>query len=633
MDLAELIHALEQPAAYPYDPGTVEVRQTHISVVFLAGEFVYKIKKPVDYGFLDFTSLDKRRHDCEQEVRLNQRLAPHVYMGVVAVGRANGELLFEADGEVVEWAVKMHRLPDEATLEHHLLSQAEIFEPRWIQKLAVRLAEFHANAESSPEISSMASFATVSRNANENFEQSAEQVGTTISRTVFDRLRRLNEQTLAIQQERIQSRANAGVPRNTHGDLRLEHVYLFPDRQPPEDLAIIDCIEFSERFRYADPVADIAFLVMGFHLQGRSDLGDLFLRHYFGTRQDLDGLELLPFYLAYRAAVRGKVEGMQSMRSEIDQHDRAMALQKSRGSWLLALSELETADQKPCLILVAGLPGTGKSTLARHLAERANMQVVRSDVVRKELAQNDDDPSSNNPQTLYSEAWNRKTYDECLRRAEAILFEGGRVLVDANFRCDNDRQRFIKTATDWGVASRIFICHAEPSVIQQRLRQRVGDASDADWSIYLKAAKQWEEPTATVAQKTILLDTDDTIDDVLERACRSLRQNKLLTSSNQTTPIDLENKRQMKRIEVFYSGNVQGVGFRFNACRQAKGLNVTGVVKNLPDGRVQLIAEGIQSELENLIERIDDSMQGMIRERTIDWQSPTHQYSDFTIAY
>ena len=173
------------------------------------------------------------------------------------------------------------------------------------------------------------------------------------------------------------------MPRDTHGDLHLDHVYLFPDRAPPADLVIIDCIEFNERFRFADPVADMAFLVMDLAFHGRRDLARAFADAYFRASGDEEGRALLPFYTAYRAAVRGKVEGMELAEREVPEAERAAALVRARAHWLLALGELEEPGRRPCLVLVGGLPGTGKSTLARGLAEQAGFTVIRSDLVRR----------------------------------------------------------------------------------------------------------------------------------------------------------------------------------------------------------------------------------------------------------
>jgi aminoglycoside phosphotransferase family enzyme len=207
-----------------------------------------------------------------------------------------------------------------------------------------------------------------------------------VSKPVFERVQALTEESLIRHQSLIERRAECNVPRDTHGDLRLGHVYYFSKRKPPGDLVVIDCIEFSERYRFADPVSDMAFLYMGLIAQGRRDLAQSFAEEYSFASQDYKGRTLVPFYTSYRAAVRGKVEGLKLDRPEMPESDRALALSKAKSSWILALSLLETPSRKPCFLLIGGLPGTGKSTLANALAENAGFRVVRSDVVRKQLA-------------------------------------------------------------------------------------------------------------------------------------------------------------------------------------------------------------------------------------------------------
>jgi aminoglycoside phosphotransferase family enzyme/predicted kinase len=524
MDLAHLIEALADPTAYPFPVEKVEVRQTHISVVFLAGPSVYKIKKPVNLGFLDFTTLEKRRHFCGEEVRLNRRLAPDVYRGVVAVTQTGAGLRLEGPGEPVEWAVKMERLPAEATLRNHVL-RGEI-SSAWVESLARKIASFHTAAEAGERVASFGRFNVVARNARENFEQSAARVGLTVSREVFDRLQALTEQALVRLRPLIEARAERGVPRDTHGDLHLDHVYLFPERPPPADLVIIDCIEFNERFRFADPVADMAFLVMDFAFHGRRDLARAFTEAYFRASGDEEGRALGPFYTAYRAAVRGKVEGIALGEKEVPEQERARALEKARAHWLLALGELEAPDRRPALVLVGGLPGAGKSTLSRGLAAHAHFDVVRSDVVRKELAGRA--PQGQGPfgfeAGIYTPEWTERTYTACLRQVEEILFAGKRVAVDASFREDRWRRLFLETATRWGVPAVFLHCRAEAAAIRARLQQRRGDASDADWHVYLQAAARWEEPGDRTRASLRVIDSTPGAEQALAGAMAVLRE-------------------------------------------------------------------------------------------------------------
>src|SRR5579883_134545 len=529
MQLTDLIAALSDPHAYPFAVERIDVRQTHISVVFLAGEVVYKLKKPVNFGFLDFSTLEKRKHFCEEEVRLNRRLAPEVYLSVVPVTRSTeGRVHFEGDGEVIEWAVKMRRLPENASLLSRL--ERDEVTPELVEKLADRIAAFHATAEGGPEVAESAQFEVVACSARDNFEQSKSQVGHTVSRRVFDRLRTLTETTLANLKPLIEARAARVVPRDNHGDLHLDHVYHFAERSPPNDLIAIDCIEFSERYRHADPIADAAFLVMDLAFHDRRDLADVFTRRYLRNSGDTEGAQLFPFYTSYRAMVRAKVEGMEAGEEEVPETKRTAAQTRARAHWLMALGELEAPGRRPCLVLVAGLPGSGKSTLARDLAERANFAVVRSDVVRKELAGLPADASARSvPDTgLYTPEWTTHTYAECLRRAESLLSDGGRVIVDANFGAEPHRRDFLGAAARLALPAVFLWCQVSPEIAKTRLAARSGDPSDATPEIFDRAAARWQAFDEKTRTKVWEVSANGPPTDMLRRAMEVLNESRVV---------------------------------------------------------------------------------------------------------
>jgi predicted kinase len=270
----------------------------------------------------------------------------------------------------------------------------------------------------------------------------------------------------------------------------------------------------------------MAFPAMDLAFHGRRDLTRPFADAYFRAAGDEEGRALLPLYTAYRATVRGMVEGLELAEKEVPEAERAAALVRARAHWLLALTELEEPRRKPCLLLVAGLPGTGKSSLARGLAETAGFSVVRSDVVRKELAglPSQGQTPAEHRGSLYTRAWTDRTYAECLNRAGRLLFEGRRVLVDATFREEAKRQTFLKAAVQWGVPSGILLCQAEPKTVRQRLENRQGNASDADWSVYLHVVANWENLGTLAGQGLHTISTEGSPEQVVCRALEALRE-------------------------------------------------------------------------------------------------------------
>jgi len=512
MQIQSLLEELSQLRSFTNTPSSVQVVQTHLSVVFLVDEFVYKIKKPLDVGFANFTSLESRRYFCEQEVLLNRRLAPSVYLGVVPITRTVDGLRFEGEGEPIEWAVKMKRLPDDACLQKRLL--AGQVTTQQIVQLGQRVAEFHRNAPVAPADYQANLFDNVSRALAETLANSQPLVGVTVLPAIVERLRRCSEAELARIEPILRRRGVAGMVRDTHGDLRLDHVYLFPDQPPPHDLVAIDCIEFNERFRYADPIADVAFLVMDLLFHGRVDLARTLVTAYFQASSDEEGRNLLRFFTSYRALVRGMVEGITLEEPEVPEGEKPSLRAGARRHFLLALSLLDAMETTPCLVLIGGLPGSGKSTLAARLSETRRFAVLRSDVIRKQMI--------SESAGRYTSAATEQTYGECLRRARDLIHEGRRVILDATFRHEVHRRLFLDAARKWGVPGLFLSCHASPATIEKRLAARRNDVSDADWKVYQQLVGEWEPVSSQTAECHCTIATDADVSEVLVMADRAL---------------------------------------------------------------------------------------------------------------
>jgi aminoglycoside phosphotransferase family enzyme/predicted kinase len=517
---ADVVAAMSAPECHGSETAPVVIH-THASVVFLVGDCAYKLKKPVDFGFLDYSTLGRREQMCRAEVELNRRLAPDVYLGVVPVARASGHIVVDGPGEIVEWAVKMRRLPDDASwsamLERGVLSAAHV------RSVGRVLGAFHRDARRDQAIAAWGAFEHVARLCRDNLDALAAFDG--LDPGVVDRLLIATERELTMRRPLVQTRMRAGVPCELHGDLRLEHVYDLGGRGAPADIRVVDCIEFSELLRHGDPASDIAFLAMDLRMHGAWRLADVLVDAWVEVTGDEEARELLPLFASYRSAVRAKVRALQA-RDPMERAEHRDELQTlARGHVLLALGELAAPQLRPCLVLVAGLPGTGKSRLSEDLARVANMHWIRADSVRKELAH----VATNAPARagiedgLYTHEWNDRTYHECLLRAADVLAAGGRAVVDASFKEEHRRRDFIALARRLGVRVLILCCEAPADVVRERLAARTGDPSDADWTVYEHAVRTWDAWSEPTREHVAVVDTSRAPSDAVDVALARMR--------------------------------------------------------------------------------------------------------------
>ena len=328
MDIPTLQKALLDPKLYPDLPKKVEFIETHISLLFLTGSYVYKVKKPVDFGFLDFSTLEKRKYFCEQEVKLNRRLSPDIYLGVVGVTRDRNSFSFDGTGEVEEYAVKMKQIPEELLMDK-LLERGQV-NPEMIRAVSEKLVRFYSEAEANELIKSFARPERVKQDTDENFEQTEKYIGVTISKEVFGEVRRRTDEFFRVREKIFHQRIDSGRIRDCHGDLRLEHIFW------GDEIAIFDCIEFNQRFRYTDVAADIAFLAMDLDYRGREDLTEHLIRAFIERSGDREILSVLDFYKCYRAYVRGKVESFRLDDPHIPEAEKREAAKRAKRYFDLA---------------------------------------------------------------------------------------------------------------------------------------------------------------------------------------------------------------------------------------------------------------------------------------------------------
>ncbi|HEY8491806.1 MAG TPA: AAA family ATPase, partial [Dehalococcoidia bacterium] len=490
---------------YPHPVDGVRLIQTHISFVFLAGEYVYKVKKPVDFGFLNFTTLRRRRYYCRREVELNTPLAPGVYLGVARIARGrDGTVRVGGPGRTVEYAVWMRRLPADRFLD--VLAREGRVAPEELDGLAERLAAFHAAAPTGRGVDRHGRSRAVRANWEENFAQCEPYAGRTLTAEQLAAVRRQVRRFLTAARPLLEARVREGRVREYHGDLRGDCICL---TDPP---VIIDRIEFNRRFRCGDVASEVAFLAMDLEYQGRPDLARRFVERYARAADDPLCLLLVDFYRSYRAWVRGKVESFTLDEPEVEPDARAAAGERARRYFDLAVRSAERALPRPFLLVTCGLVGTGKSTLAAAVAEPLGALLVRSDVVRKELAGLP--PRAGEPvpwgRGLYGPELTERTYAQMLARAGAALAAGRPAVLDATFSQPDQRAAARALAARHGVP---FLCvHATlaEAEVRRRLEARAADpanVSDARWETYLAQRERFRPPVELAPQEVVTVDT------------------------------------------------------------------------------------------------------------------------------
>ena len=328
MDILSLQKALLSPEIYPDRPKEVGFFETHISLLFFTGNHVYKVKKPVDFGFLDFTSLEKRKYFCEQEVKLNRRLSPDIYLGVAKITRDRDKISFDGRGEVEEYAVKMKQIPEELLMDK-LLEKGQV-NREMMEALSEKLVRFYSSAETNETIKSFGRPERVKQDTDENFVQTDKYIGVTISKEVFEGIQSKTDEFFRVREKRFHQRMGSGQIRDCHGDLRLEHIFW------GDEIAIFDCIEFNQRFRYTDVAADLAFLAMDLDYRGREDLSKHLIQAYIEKSGDQGLLFMLDFYKCYRAYVRGKVESFRLDDPNIPEAEKREAAKRAKKYFELA---------------------------------------------------------------------------------------------------------------------------------------------------------------------------------------------------------------------------------------------------------------------------------------------------------
>lgn len=503
----KLIGFLLNPCNYPEKPQTISHLETHISHVFIGDDFVYKIKKPVNYGFLDFSTLKKRHVFCEKEIKLNSRLARNVYLSVQPIYRHNHEFSFtQRKGTApVEYAVKMKRIPLDRLLFKLISEGKPLYKS--LEDVGKVLARFHENI-APYKGRKYGGVESITGATEENFEQIRPFIPLTIDNKTYRQLMTYTRAFIAGHAHAFSARKRNGYIRDGHGDLHCQHICL---ENPP---IIFDCIEFNEGFRIGDILEDIAFLFMDLEYRGRFDLSVRLHKSYFAHQAEALDDDLLRFYKVYRAVVRGKVEGL-SARNMQGKSEKAKAVMRARDYFYLANYYINYFQQPFNPVVFMGLSGSGKSTIAKDFAPGA--VILRSDEIRKEVAgikKSNGHAYSPFEKGIYNPELTRRVYRIMLEKAIEHAKEGRKIIIDATYLRAYQRRDLYDTCITEGLNPFFVHCFAHESILRERIRNRIKlgtDASDADIRTLEHQIKHLEEPDELPCYRTLRINTEEVI--------------------------------------------------------------------------------------------------------------------------
>ena len=493
MAQSDLFEKLKNPAIYGPNVHSIETIQTHISLVLLTGTYAYKIKKPVNFGFLDFSTLEKRKHFCEEEIRLNKRLCPDIYLEVLPITEKNNNISLNGSGKIIEYALKMKEFSQDNIMTNKLQS-GQIHEET-IDKICSKLVDFYAKGPQTEEINTYGKTEIIQQNIDENFEQTQEVIGTTIDKKVFDTIQNASNNLLSTKKDCFDKRIKKGYIKDCHGDLHSGNIVI------SDKIYIFDCIEFNKRFRYGDIASDIGFLAMDLDYLNHPYLSSYLIDKYIELSKDQDLFTVLNFYKSYRAYVRGKVIGFKLTDPHINKSEQENTRNIAKkyfelSHYYAALFSLDLQKKRPLLFLVSGLSGTGKSTLSLKLSIDYHAQQINSDIVRKEIAGIDkfekhlDDINTG----LYDPKTTERTYDKIMEKATHHLQKNQNVIIDATLQKEKYRNIAKQIADDTNAILITLQCICPDAIVKQWLEERMTKktVSDGRWEIYLHQKKTFE---------------------------------------------------------------------------------------------------------------------------------------------
>lgn len=524
-----LLNFLKDPGSYPHAPEQVSHIQTHISHVFIAGLYVYKIKKPVNFDFLDYSTIEKRKYFCEREIDLNRRLCEDVYLEVVPISLGKKGFVFgdKDEYQVKEYAVKMKKLSEEHFLHTHIHDDS--LDRQHLDRVAKKLSDFYRKQEPDEHILEFGQIKNIRYNTDENFHQTEQFIGQTIEKSAYNAINKFTDLYFQQQESLFQQRIDERRIVDGHGDLHLEHIHI-----TPEKVRIYDCIEFNERFRYGDLASDLAYLAMDLDFNGCRKEERYFIEQMAERLNDSDLLRLIDFYKCYRAYVKGKVKSLQSSEEEVKGEDRRKSAETAVQYFNLSL-RYALLGSKPVVLICMGQVGTGKSTLSKHLEKKLNIRRFSSDRLRKKAAGLPlfkRSPASQREE-LYSPEMSDKIYNELREKAEDQIRIGGSAILDATYNSHIRRKNLLKMLDDHNINYFFIEAHASDGVIRERLRNRDNEsriASDARVEDFKKLSRGYNPPREIDPHHLIRVDTTQTIPNTMEELYVKLIEKKLLPS-------------------------------------------------------------------------------------------------------
>jgi uncharacterized protein len=505
--ITPLIERMLEPGFYPHGvTEPIQLIQTHISYVLLTGEYAYKIKKPVNFGFLDFTELEQRHHFCLEELRLNQRGAPQLYLEVLPINQQQGAWHLGGSGETVEYTLKMRQFPTAALLSN-MFVQGELT-PELLQTLARVVAQYHAGAETSDYIQSFGQVDRIRQSFDENYAQTISYIGGPQTQEQFDLTQAYSDRFFQERANLFEQRRQNGWIRACHGDLHLGNICYWQ-----QQMLLFDCIEFNEPFRFVDTMYDVGFMVMDLIARDRPDLANIFLNTYIEQTGDWEGLQLLPLYVSRQAYVRAKVTSFLLNDPGIAEDVKQKARETAAGYYQLAWQSTQT--QSGQILIMSGLSGSGKSTVARLLAQKIGAIHIRSDAVRKHLAGIGLDQRGTTDGAfgsgIYTPEMTQKTYDRLLELALLLAGQGFSIILDAKYDRQAHRQAVIDQAKSQQLGLKIVQCTTAIEQLRDRLQARQGDIADATADLLPEQLKAYEELTAAEQAYEFRIDTSQAL--------------------------------------------------------------------------------------------------------------------------